>query len=97
MTENRGGTRRDRLFLFGGKNNYNGPGRDGKMNRSKVGGTGRRVHNSRRDGTVKFNGKYFHGGTGRSLFFSPVRRDGIYFFPRRDGTVNIFSLGGTGR
>ena len=24
-------------------------------------------------------------------------RDGKYFFPRRDGTANIFSLGGTGR
>ena len=62
VTENRGGTGRDRFFLFSGETNDNGTvkGRNKKLAGRDVGCT-----ICGQEWTVKFNGTDFHGGTGR--------------------------------
>ena len=89
MTESRGETGRDRFNLFGGGGNDNGTGRDGKMKTKKLAGRDSGCILFQRGGTVKTD---LHDGTGRQIFFPSAGRDGKCFFPRRDGTLNMFFL-----
>ena len=82
-----------------------GTGRDGIFLGKILGGTGRLVFFSRRDGAVvvffsRRDGAvvfFSRSGTGRLFFFSEAGRGGCIFFPRQDGAVVFFFRGGTGR
>ena len=70
-----------------------GTGRDGIFLAKILGGTGRLVFFSRRDGAVFF---FFRGGTGRLYYFFEAGRDGVVvFFQRRDRAVVFFVCAGT--
>ena len=93
----RDGTRRHRFDMFDGKKVEDGTGRDGKIMKIIVAWMGRDGtmgvdFSTRRDGKKKC-----HDGTGRYITIVTTGLDGKEKISRRDGTVYIFLLDGTGR